>query len=150
MQNIATYRITLSFEDFCRIAPRILLLLMCMLFQKPRKSFYQPDFIAANQEARANNLMTATHKQQVVDQIRADIRDFKTSKNLETVIVLWTANTERYCDVTPGLHDTAEHLLAGIERNENEISPSTLFAVASVLEKVRAVMSFLVVTNFFF
>ncbi len=79
--------------------------------------------------------MPFTHKKQVVEQIRADIRDFKESKSLDTVIVLWTANTERYCEVDQALHGDADRLLAAIERNEKEISPSTLFAVASVLEK---------------
>jgi len=102
---------------------------------KPRKTFYQPNFIAANQEARADNLMSQTHKKQVVEQLRADIRDFKSSKKLDTVIVLWTANTERYCEVDDRLHGDADKLLAAIERNESEISPSTLFAVASIMEK---------------
>jgi len=50
------------------------------------------------------------------------------------VIVLWTANTERFCEVRPGLNDTARALLESIRCNEDEISPSTLFAVASILE----------------
>lgn len=54
------------------------------------------------------------------------------------MIVLWTANTERFCDVAPGLNDTAENLLKSIDRNEDEVSPSTIFAVASVLEGVGA------------
>ena len=56
------------------------------------------------------------------------------------VIVLWTANTERFCDVAPGLNDTAENLLQSIDRNEEEVSPSTIFAVASVLEGVSIVI----------
>jgi myo-inositol-1-phosphate synthase len=52
------------------------------------------------------------------------------------VIVLWTANTERFCDVAKGLNDTAENLLRSINSNEEEVSPSTIFAVASVLEGV--------------
>jgi myo-inositol-1-phosphate synthase len=36
--------------------------------------------------------------------------------------------------VQPGLNNTAAELLASIERGESEISPSTLFAVASILE----------------
>lgn len=35
-----------------------------------------------------------------------------------------------------GLNDTADNLMASIERNDPEVSPSTLFAVASVLEGV--------------
>ena len=53
------------------------------------------------------------------------------------VIVLWTANTERFCDVSEGLNDTAENLLSSIARNEEEVSPSSIFAVASILEKVQ-------------
>lgn len=58
----------------------------------------------------------------------------------QQVVVLWTANTERYCDVTEGLNDTAECLLQSIRRNEEEVSPSTIFAVASILEGVRKLL----------
>lgn len=34
-----------------------------------------------------------------------------------------------------GINDTMENLLAAIARGEEEISPSTLFAVACILEK---------------
>lgn len=50
-----------------------------------------------------------------VQQIRRDIRDFKETSGVDKVIVLWTANTERFCDVTPGLNDTADNLLRAIE-----------------------------------
>ena len=36
-----------------------------------------------------------------------------------------------------GLNDTASSLLQSIEENAEEVSPSTLFAVASILEGVR-------------
>ena len=51
--------------------------------------------------------------------------------------MLWTANTERFCDVTPGLNDTANNLLQSIRNNESEVSPSSIFCVASILEKVN-------------
>ncbi|KAG8126803.1 putative Inositol-3-phosphate synthase 1-A protein [Naja naja] len=81
-----------------------------MVGLKPRPSVYIPEFIAANQGERADNMA----------QIRRDIQDFKSSSRVEKVIVLWTANTERFCEIHPG---------AGLE-----VSPSTLFAVASILE----------------
>ncbi len=55
------------------------------------------------------------------------------------VIVLWTANTERFCDVRRGLNDTSDTLLRSIRTNEEEVSPSTIFAVASILEGVRKI-----------
>ncbi|XP_071772028.1 inositol-3-phosphate synthase 1-A-like [Centroberyx gerrardi] len=99
---------------------------------KPRPSIYIPEFIAANQESRADNVLTGTMAEQV-EQIRADIRDFRQSSGVDKVIVLWTANTERFCDVTPGVNDTAQNLLAAIQSGA-EVSPSTLFAVASIQE----------------
>ncbi|XP_042297832.1 inositol-3-phosphate synthase 1, partial [Sceloporus undulatus] len=99
---------------------------------KPRPSIYIPEFIAANQEERADNVLMGTKAEQVA-QIRRDIRDFKNSSGVAKVIVLWTANTERFCDVMPGMNDTAENLLQAIESGR-EVSPSTLFAVASILE----------------
>uniref|UniRef100_A0A2K5VLH9 Inositol-3-phosphate synthase 1 n=1 Tax=Macaca fascicularis TaxID=9541 RepID=A0A2K5VLH9_MACFA len=99
---------------------------------RPRPSVYIPEFIAANQSARADNLIPGSRAQQL-EQIRRDIRDFRSSAGLDKIIVLWTANTERFCEVIPGLNDTAENLLRTIELGL-EVSPSTLFAVASILE----------------
>jgi len=50
------------------------------------------------------------------------------------VIVLWTANTERCCIVTEGVHDTAANLMKGLADSNTEISPSTVFALATILE----------------
>uniref|UniRef100_A0A8C0FLD8 inositol-3-phosphate synthase n=1 Tax=Bubo bubo TaxID=30461 RepID=A0A8C0FLD8_BUBBB len=77
---------------------------------KPRPSIYIPEFIAANQEERADNVLRGSMAEQV-EQIRRDIRDFRESSGVDKVIVLWTANTERFCDVVPGLNDTADNLL---------------------------------------
>ncbi|KZT03902.1 Myo-inositol-1-phosphate synthase [Laetiporus sulphureus 93-53] len=101
---------------------------------KPLPSIYYPDFIAANQEARADNVLPGTDKQAHLEHIRADIRRFKEQNALDRVIVFWTANTERYSDIIPGVNDTADHLLAAIKHSHPEVSPSTLFAVAAILE----------------
>jgi myo-inositol-1-phosphate synthase len=100
----------------------------------PLPSIYCHDFIAANQESRADNVLGGT-KQQQLDAIRGHIRDFKAQQGLDKVIVLWTATTERFCDVDEGLNGTADNLLASISRDEAEVSPSTIFAVACALEK---------------
>lgn len=101
---------------------------------KPLPSIYYPDFIAANQEARADNVIPGTDKQAHLEHIRADIRRFKEENDLDRVVVFWTANTERYSDIIPGVNDTADNILAAIKTSHSEVSPSTLFAVASILE----------------
>ncbi|KAI9061364.1 Myo-inositol-1-phosphate synthase [Trametes sanguinea] len=101
---------------------------------KPLPSIYYPDFIAANQEARADNVVPGTDKQAHLEHLRADIRRFKEQHGLERVVVFWTANTERYSDIIPGVNDTADNLLNAIKTSHSEVSPSTLFAVAAILE----------------
>ncbi|KAF4584131.1 myo-inositol-phosphate synthase [Ophiocordyceps camponoti-floridani] len=102
----------------------------------PLPSIYYPDFIAANQEDRADNVLEGSAACTAhVDRLRADIRDFKAANRLDKVIVLWTANTERYADVLAGVNDTADNLLAAIENGHAEVSPSTVFAVACILEQ---------------
>lgn len=99
----------------------------------PLPSIYDEDFVAANQKSRANNVLEGT-KQEMMEHIRADMRNFKEKHQLDSLIILWSANTERFTEIIAGVNDTAENLLAAIQRGETEISPSTLFAVASVLE----------------
>jgi len=103
----------------------------------PLPSIYYPDFIAANQGERANNVVAGSKaSMEHVEHIRNDIRKFKDENDLDKVIVQWTANTERYSDILPGVNDTAENLLKSIENGHEEVSPSTVFAVACILEGV--------------
>lgn len=103
---------------------------------KPLPSIYYPTFINANQEDRADNVIPGSDKHAHLEQIRRDIREFKASNGLEQVVVLWTANTERYSQLLDGVNDTADNLLAAIKNSHDEVSPSTIFAVASILEGV--------------
>ncbi|XP_060589569.1 inositol-3-phosphate synthase 1-B-like isoform X2 [Ruditapes philippinarum] len=102
---------------------------------KPRPSVYFPEFIAANQSDRADNVLSGT-KQELLTKIRQDIRNFKATSGVDKVIILWTANTERYSELIPEVNGNAENLLNSIKADESEISPSTLFAVASILEGI--------------
>ncbi len=88
---------------------------------KPLPSIYNEDFIALNQKDRADNTITVTDsdakeesKWAQVERIRQDIRDFQQSNQCDKVIVLWTATTERFCDIIPGIHDTADNVLNAV------------------------------------
>ncbi|KAL8709559.1 MAG: hypothetical protein Q9220_005651 [cf. Caloplaca sp. 1 TL-2023] len=106
-----------------------------MAEMKPLPSIYYPDFIAANQEDRADNVLDGSKASMAhVEKLRQDIRDFKEVHGLDKVIVQWTANTERYADIVSGVNDTAENLMKAIESGHEEVSPSTVFAVACILE----------------
>lgn len=102
----------------------------------PLPSIYYPDFIAANQSDRADNLMAGNDKQAHLEQIRKDIRDFKAANDLDKVIVIWTANTERYAEIIEGVNDTADNILAAVKASHDEIAPSSIFALACIQEHV--------------
>jgi myo-inositol-1-phosphate synthase len=104
-----------------------------MQSMRPLPSVYDRDAIAANQKDRANNLIPGT-KQEQLDEIRKNIRDFKASNSLDKVIILWTATTECFKPVEAGINDTAENLLGAIGNSHPFIAPSTLFATAAILE----------------
>ena len=53
---------------------------------------------------------------------------------MDKVLVLWTANTERFCLVSKGVHDNAANLLEAIKKGNLEVSASTVYAVATILE----------------
>lgn len=106
----------------------------------PLPSIYIPDFIAANQKDRANNVLevqsrTMAHpadpsqgtKEVLIEKLRKDIRDFKEKNKLDKVIILWSANTERYADIVPGVNDTADNLLAAIKVRPSHLTPLTPF-----------------------
>ncbi|KAM0790873.1 Myo-inositol-1-phosphate synthase [Microbotryomycetes sp. NB124-2] len=103
---------------------------------KPLPSILYPTFINANQDERADNVIGGSDKAKHLEHIRADIRNFKQQNGLDQVIVLWTANTERYANIIPGVNDTADNLLKAVEQSHEEVAPSTIFAIASILEGV--------------
>ncbi|CAH1973687.1 unnamed protein product [Acanthoscelides obtectus] len=98
---------------------------------KPRPSMYFPDYIAANQKSRADNVLVGSKLEQV-EKIKMDIEQFKKQSNVDTVIVLWTANTECFSTVMEGVNDTYESIKKAIVQDHSGLSPSTLFAYASI------------------
>jgi len=72
----------------------------------------------------------------IMGPVRELCREFKEKTKVDKIVVLWTANTERYSNVIAGLNDTMDNLLASLDKNEAEISPSTLYAIACVFEGV--------------
>lgn len=101
----------------------------------PLPGVYYPDFLAGNQAARADNVLPGSRAStEHVERIRADVRGFRARHGLDSIVVMWTASTERCADVLPGVNDTADNLLAAIAGGHAEVAPSTVFAVASILE----------------
>lgn len=100
----------------------------------PLPSVYYPEFFASNQNSRADNVIPGNDKRKHLEQIRKDIQLFKANNSVDSVIVVWTATTERLSEILEGVNDTAENLMTAISNSHPSISPSTLFSVAALLE----------------
>jgi myo-inositol-1-phosphate synthase len=100
----------------------------------PLAASFDPDFIAKNQRSRADNLIASKIKADHLRSLREDIVRFKQNNNLQFTVVVWTANSERYSVESEGVNDTAENLMAAIQSSHPEVSPSTLYCVAAILE----------------
>lgn len=95
----------------------------------PMKAALNPDFIAANQSDRADNVFHGTN-QEVIDKLRKDIQDCK-ARN-DKVIVLWTANTEMYLLPEINAVDDLESRI----RDNVPLPASVLYCIAAIEEKV--------------
>jgi len=97
---------------------------------KPLPAIFNITYIASNQQDRADNIKKGTNKE-LVDQVREDIKNFRTANGLDKILVLWTANTEKYYEKNIETIEELDKLI-----NDNASMPaSVLYAVAALREK---------------
>eukprot|EP00922_Rhytidocystis_sp_ex-Travisia-forbesii_P061926 GHVS01091717.1.p1 GENE.GHVS01091717.1~~GHVS01091717.1.p1 ORF type:complete len:609 (+),score=122.52 GHVS01091717.1:94-1920(+) len=99
----------------------------------PLPAVYISDYIAENQRQRADNVLSGDALHMLM-KVREDIRQFKRHKQVERVVVMWSATTERFVEEEEGVNDNVQNLLKSIVNNHREIAPSTIYAVAAILE----------------
>jgi myo-inositol-1-phosphate synthase len=81
------------------------------------------------------NVKRASGKRELVDQLRADIRAFAHSHSLTRVVVLWCASTEAYMTES-AVHASLESFERALDRDDDAITPSMLYAYAALREGV--------------
>src|SRR5207248_542556 len=82
-----------------------------------------------------DNVKRGKTKRDLAEQLRQDIRDFKTTHRLDRVVAVWCASTETYIKAGPQ-HATIEQFEKAMERNDDAIAPSMLYAWACIMEGV--------------
>lgn len=88
-----------------------------------------PDFIAANQADRCDNVRHGTNEE-LIEALRADIRAVKA--RCDKVILLWTANTEMYLLPEINALDDLEDRI----KNNIPLPASVLYCVAAIKESI--------------
>ena len=81
------------------------------------------------------NVKKGKTKRDLAEQLRQDIRDFKSKHKCDRVVMVWCASTEIY--IKPGpQHATLEQFEKAMDRNDEAIAPSMLYAWAAIMEGV--------------
>lgn len=93
---------------------------------------WDASFIGDSQHEGATHTVPAAPKAELLDHLRRDIRRWREAEGVGGhVTLVWSASVERPSQFEP---QTAEALLAAIQGDEPEVSPSLLYATAAVLE----------------
>jgi len=81
------------------------------------------------------NVKKGANWMELADQVREDIRRFKTEKKLDRMVMVWCGSTEIYLEHKP-VHQSIKAFEAGLMANDPDISPSMIYAYAALKERV--------------
>jgi myo-inositol-1-phosphate synthase len=99
---------------------------------KPMPAVFDTKYVT---RINGSNVKQGKTKRDLAEQLRQDIRDFRTRNGLERVVMVWCASTEVF--IKPGpQHATIEQFEKAMERNDDAIAPSMLYAWAAIMEGV--------------
>ena len=99
---------------------------------KPMPAVFENHYVT---RIHGTNVKQGKTKRDLAEQLRQDIRDFKSKNKLDRVVIVWCASTEIF--IRPGpQHATIEQFEKAMERNDEAIAPSMLYAWAAIMEGV--------------
>ena len=88
-----------------------------------------------------DNIKQCSNRWDMVQQIREDIRRFKSEHHCSRIVVLWAASTEIYVPVNMEVHDTLDHLEQAMKADDRKnIAPSMCYAYAALQEGAPFIM----------
>jgi myo-inositol-1-phosphate synthase len=99
---------------------------------KPMKAVFDKKYVT---KIDGPNVKKAATKMELADQLRQDIRDFKTKNNCDRLVMVWTGSTEIYIQEC-AVHQTIESLEEGLRKNDENIPSSMIYAYAAIKEGV--------------
>ena len=104
----------------------------------PMKAAFDKNFA---KRLDGDNVKDAKTRWDMVEQLRADIRQFKEEKQCERIVVLWAASTEIYVPIDEKTHFSLEALESAMKADDREhIAPSMCYAYAALSEGAPFVM----------
>jgi myo-inositol-1-phosphate synthase len=84
---------------------------------------------------QGSNVIPGTSKREWADSLRADIRRFRSENDCARMVMIWCGSTEIFIKSGP-VHESVEAFEEGLDRNDENIAPSMLYAYAALMEGV--------------
>jgi myo-inositol-1-phosphate synthase len=81
------------------------------------------------------NVKRGATKMDLVEQLRADIRQFMKTHGCDRAVMVWCASTEVYCPPA-AVHQSLKAFEEGLRQNDPAISPSQMYTYAALRERV--------------
>ncbi len=78
---------------------------------------------------------TETNKMEQAEALIADIERFRTENGCDRLVMVWCASTEAYQEASD-VHSSVDAFEAGLRNNDDNISPSQIYAYASIMSGV--------------
>lgn len=104
---------------------------------KPMKAAFDQNFV---KRLNGTHVKEASTRWELMEQVREDIRNFKTQNNCDRVVVIWAASTEIYLPLADE-HQMLEGFRKAMKENDVEqIAPSMCYAYAAIAEGAPFIM----------
>jgi myo-inositol-1-phosphate synthase len=99
---------------------------------RPMKGVFYPGYV---KRLHGTHTKTARSKAEMVEQVRADIRAFKTERGCDRLVAVWCGSTEAFIAPT-AVHASIQSFERGLHTDDPGISNAQIYAWACIKERV--------------
>jgi myo-inositol-1-phosphate synthase len=99
---------------------------------KPMPAAFDTHYV---KKLAGTNVKKGKNKRDLAEQIREDIRRFKSESGADRLVMVWCGSTEIF--IRPGrAHETLASFEKAMQENDESIAPSMLYAYAAIMEGI--------------
>ncbi len=99
---------------------------------KPRKAVFDRNYV---KKLDGKHVKKGKNKRDLAEQLRADIREFKKKSGADRLVMIWCGSTEIFLE-RAAVHESVQSFERGLEKNDENIAPSMIYAYAALSEGV--------------
>ncbi len=99
---------------------------------KPRPAVFDRNYV---KKLDGHHVKKGKNKMDLAEQVRADIREFRKSSGASRLVTIWCGSTEIFLQPTAA-HQSVAAFEKALQRNDDTIAPSMIYAYASLMEGV--------------